>query len=129
MTKCNNCNVCGGKLQGKQSRYCSQKCKNSAHQSYNQQKKRGLKRKYELVQNSGGSCTKCGYKKNLSALSFHHTNPIEKKFKLDVRSLSNRKFSEIESELKKCILLCNNCHAEVHYPQYDLELLSSSRLL
>lgn len=68
----------------------------------------------------GGSCYICGYKKNFSALIFHHCDPKKKKFKLDIRSLSNRKISRISDELKKCVLLCHNCHAEVHNPQYNV---------
>jgi hypothetical protein len=64
---------------------------------------------------------KCGYKKNLGALAFHHTDPSKKEFKLDVRSLSNRTYERIEKEIQLCILLCHNCHAEEHYPELNLE--------
>jgi hypothetical protein len=77
----------------------------------------------------GGQCEICGYKKNLSALAFHHIDPEKKKFKLDVRSLSNRTEAKILEELDKCKLLCHNCHAEVHNPEYNLEKVSLSRLL
>jgi predicted HNH restriction endonuclease len=39
-----------------------------------------------------------------------------KSFQLDLRSLSNRRWSVITEEAKKCILLCSNCHAELHNP-------------
>ena len=87
--------------------------------SYEYQKKRGVKRKTELVNLTGGCCQSCGYKKNLGALEFHHINPKEKISELDVRILTNRKWSYILNEVKKCKLLCSNCHAEEHYP--DLE--------
>lgn len=48
--------------------------------NYQQQKLRGLKRKYEIVQMRGGKCERCGYNKNLAALDFHHRNPDTKKF-------------------------------------------------
>lgn len=123
------CKICEKKLEGKQSLYCSLKCKNSAHQSYSHQKIRGLKRKIEIVQQFGGKCSLCGYNKNLSALTFHHKDPEKKNFKLDVRSLSNRKMDKIENELKQCILVCHNCHSEIHHPQHDLASKSLSRLL
>ena len=63
----------------------------------------------------------CGYQKNLGALSFHHTDPSKKNFKLDVRSLSNRTLERIETEILQCVLLCHNCHAEEHYPELELE--------
>ena len=116
-----NCMVCNIKLIGKQTMYCSMKCKNKIHQSYEAQKKRGLARKLLFVKKLGGKCNNCGYSKNLGALAFHHLHG--KEFKLDVRSLSNRHLEPILKELKKCKLLCNNCHAELHYPDLDLAKL------
>jgi len=107
-------------LKGKQLKYCSIKCKNKNHQSYTAQKSRGFQRKIQIIHKLGGKCTVCGYNKNIAALIFHHLNPQKKKFKLDVRSLSNRNIDQINTELKKCKLLCHNCHAEIHYPQHDL---------
>lgn len=121
MNKGSNCIVCKNVLSGKQSLYCSIKCKNSVHQSYPAQKKRGLERKLYFVTKLGGKCTSCGYATNLSALAFHHLNG--KEFQLDARSLSNRKIEPILNEIEKCILLCNNCHAETHNPSLDLEKL------
>jgi len=115
------CKVCDKKLKGKQTLYCSSNCKNKAHQSYPSQKLRGLNRKTALVKLFGGKCSVCGYKRNLTALTFHHQDPKKKEFKLDSRSLSNRKFSRIQAELQKCILICHNCHAELHHPEHNLE--------
>ena len=81
------------------------------------QQERGLARKRELVALAGGCCTRCGYQRNLAALTWHHCAPGEKRFHLDVRSLSNRSVAEIRAELAKCILLCANCHAEEHFPE------------
>ena len=99
-----NCRICGNELSGKQTLYCSTKCKNKVHQSYKSQKKRGYDRKIELINSLGGKCSICGYKKNISALTFHHKIPSQKQFQLDVRSLSNRTFSKIRNELKKCMV-------------------------
>jgi len=66
----------------------------------------------------------CGYHGNLSALAFHHNkNLTRKEFKLDMRSMSNRKLESVLAELDKCILVCQNCHAELHNPSLDLDLL------
>jgi predicted HNH restriction endonuclease len=56
----------------------------------------------------------CGYSKCESALEFHHLNPNEKDFNISsIRQLSN--FTEkIKNELDKCILVCSNCHREIH---------------
>jgi hypothetical protein len=116
-----NCSICGKILAGKQTLFCSVRCKNAAHQSYPAQKKRGLERKLYFVEKLGGKCSICGYAKNLSGLSFHHLGG--KEFQLDVRSLSNRKIGPILDEVAKCKLLCHNCHAEVHNPDLDLAKL------
>lgn len=95
--------------------------------NYEAQKKRGLKRKWDIVQERGGKCEKCGYFGNIGALEFHHLDPNEKDFQLDVRKLSNTKLETLREEFSKCIMLCANCHREEHYPDlaYDniLELL------
>ena len=115
-----NCIVCGAVLQGRQTLFCSTTCKNKRHQSYKAQKSRGLTRKLELLQTTGDCCVLCGYNKNLAALTFHHVDADEKSFKLDMRSLSNRRIKVIRTELEKCILVCQNCHAELHNPHLDL---------
>ena len=123
MNKKPNCIICGKKLQGKQTKFCSIACKNKYHQSYEAQKGRGLTRKLELVKGAGGQCSICGYRKNLTALAFHHTDSANKDFKLDMRSLSNRGLETVLTELDKCNLVCHNCHAELHNPHLDLDKL------
>lgn len=120
MNKNITCTVCEKRLSGKQTLYCSVHCKNQVHQSYTAQQERGWARKKALVEQLGGQCSMCGYRKNLSALAFHHTSPNRKNFQLDIRSLSNRKQSQIDEELEQCILICNNCHAELHNPKHNL---------
>jgi hypothetical protein len=119
-----DCVVCNTKLMGRQRKYCSRKCKNEAgnisFQSYLAQQKRGRDRKVELILRYGGCCAECGYAKNFSALEFHHIDSKSKSFQLDLRSLSNRKWSVVLEEAEKCILLCSNCHAELHNPDCAL---------
>jgi hypothetical protein len=61
----------------------------------------------------GSKCAVCGYNKCSRALVFHHLNPEEKDFGLSSRGLT-RSWERIKKELDKCILLCANCHMEVH---------------
>lgn len=56
-------------------------------------------------------CAICGYDKCNAALDFHHVNPEDKKFNI-VISRTTR--SDLADELNKCILLCSNCHREIH---------------
>ena len=88
--------------------------------NYENQKLRGLKRKYETIISHGGKCEMCGYNKNISALEFHHLNPKEKEIKLDTRIFSNTNLVDLKKELDKCILLCSNCHKEIHYPDLTM---------
>ena len=118
------CLQCNKILIGRQSKYCSRQCKNvylnQSLQSYEAQQVRGRKRKLELIKLKGNECELCGYNKNYAALEFHHETLVEKSFQLDLRSLSNRSWEVILIEVKKCQLLCSNCHAEHHNPDCHL---------
>jgi len=59
-------------------------------------------------------CAICGYNKCIEALDFHHVNPKDKSFSLNIAG-THHKNKDIVGELNKCILLCKNCHAETHY--------------
>lgn len=70
------------------------------------------RRQKELaVQKMGGKCSKCGYDKCLAALDFHHLDPTIKDIGISATRLGKKK---LEEELKKCILVCANCHREIH---------------
>jgi len=57
-------------------------------------------------------CAICGYNKCNACLDFHHVNPEDKKFQVNIRGLG-LKDNRIITELNKCILLCNRCHKEI----------------
>jgi hypothetical protein len=67
--------------------------------------------KSKLVEYKGGCCEKCGYNKSEQVLQFHHTNPNEKDFTISGKSYS---FERLKKEVDKCILVCANCHIEIH---------------
>jgi hypothetical protein len=116
-----NCVVCDKELIGNQTKYCCSKCKGRGNYklTYGCQQDRGLARKIYFIKLLGGGCSVCGYRKNISALAFHHTK--EKEFNLDKRMMSAKNISVLENEVRKCILLCNNCHSELHNPQLEIE--------
>lgn len=89
--------------------------------NYENQKKRALLRKYEEIMRRGGACEICGYCKNIAALEFHHINPEEKEFNVDMRKFSNMNLEKLEAELEKCILVCANCHRELHNESLTME--------
>jgi DNA-binding CsgD family transcriptional regulator len=71
------------------------------------------KNKERAVNYKGGKCEKCGYNKCITALEFHHTDPKEKDF--HISSNMNKAWDKVKKELDKCILVCSNCHREIHY--------------
>jgi Icc-related predicted phosphoesterase len=71
----------------------------------------GNVKKKELVEYKGGCCEICGYNKSIQALQFHHIDPNEKDFNISARSYS---IERLKKEADKCMLVCANCHIEVH---------------
>lgn len=67
--------------------------------------------KQKLVELFGGKCSVCGYDKSISALQFHHKNPKEKH--LIIKDIIGN-FEKAKKEAMKCVLVCSNCHFEIH---------------
>lgn len=65
----------------------------------------------ELKIRLGGKCSKCSYSKSLHALDFHHLRDKENEVSRLIRDFSREKALK---ESEKCILLCANCHRELH---------------
>ena len=76
-------------------------------------------KKQRLVSRFGGGCVLCGYSKCLAALEFHHKDPSQKKFRLSGNSVMRSKFEILVEEAKKCVLLCANCHREIHFNEAE----------
>lgn len=74
--------------------------------------------KVKAVNYMGGSCIRCGYNKCLSALSFHHTDPAKKDFSIS-NTGGTKSWKRVKNELDKCILVCQNCHAEIHQKEFQ----------
>lgn len=74
--------------------------------------------KLRAIEYLGGKCSLCGYSKCSAALDFHHLEPLLKEHDPShvVRCWS---WEKAKSELDKCILVCSNCHREIHYGLYD----------
>ncbi len=72
--------------------------------------------KLKLIEYKGGKCEICGYAKPVpTSFAFHHKDPTQKEFTI---SASSKGFKSKQQEVDKCQLLCQNCHAEVHYSWY-----------
>ena len=66
-------------------------------------------KKIKAINLLGGKCEECG-NSSIFVLEFHHLQDKEN----GLSRLINGRWSEIEREMKKCKLLCSNCHAEFH---------------
>lgn len=62
----------------------------------------------------GGKCERCGWEEEIRALVWHHVNQHEKKLNIGRASLHPGNYQNLILEIKKCTLLCPNCHAIVH---------------
>lgn len=73
--------------------------------------RRRLKKK--AIDYKGGKCSICGYDRCQNALQFHHINPLQKDFGIGSKG-HTRSWERVKIELDKCILVCANCHFEIH---------------
>lgn len=122
------CEICGKEFQiidnGWTRKYCYE-CSPTVKDGYTQAenitaKRRALKKM--LIEYKGGKCQRCGYDTCMRALEFHHLDPSKKDF--GISKQLNRNVQDLKNEVDKCILLCANCHAEVHQELYEQGLLT-----
>lgn len=70
--------------------------------------------KSTMIESMGGCCQVCGYNKCNEALELHHLDPSQKDFNFGCVTANPKSAEKIKEELKKCVLICANCHREVH---------------
>lgn len=70
--------------------------------------------KTRIIESFGGMCGICGYNKCQRSIDLHHLDPSQKEFSLGKIRAHPKSWSSVVEELKKCVLLCKNCHGEVH---------------
>lgn len=75
--------------------------------------KRREKLKVMAIAYKGGKCQICGYDRCVGALEFHHLDPTQKDFGISAKGYT-RSWDKNKQELDKCILVCANCHREIH---------------
>src|SRR5579871_396728 len=84
-------------------------CKSCFNANAHERQKR-IKR--QCVAYKGGCCSRCGYNRCLQALEFHHQESETKE--REISGMKSRSFERLKPELDKCILVCSNCHREIH---------------
>ena len=112
------CKICEEKFETDNfSRIYCYKCSGNSTRNDNETRKHQktiLRRsmKMQAIKLLGGKCSICGYNKCIDALEFHHKNPKEKDFKIGAGNTIS--WDEYKKEAQKCILVCSNCHKEIH---------------
>ncbi len=80
---------------------------------YSKKQEKILQFRKELKMMLGGKCNNCGYNKCLAALEFHHNRG--NKEAVVSKFIKNSSKQKALKESEKCILLCANCHRELHH--------------
>jgi hypothetical protein len=81
-------------------------------------------KKIKAINLLGGQCEKCG-ENSVFSLEFHHDGQKDH----NINDLRRHRWSEIESEIKKCKLLCRNCHHAMHKFGTDRNIRIKQKLL
>jgi hypothetical protein len=82
--------------------------------------------KAKAIEYMGGKCVNCGYAQCWRSMTFHHLDPTVKAFTISAKL--SYAWDRLRAELDKCILVCANCHGEIHEGLLDLSLMAKHRL-
>lgn len=88
---------------------------------YKYKVERSKKMKVKIILSKNGYCKKCNLKydgTNAFIFDFHHINPSDKLFNLNLTALQNKSKKDIQIEAEKCELICSNCHRLLHCKEY-----------
>ena len=85
---------------------------------------RRFRAKAAAIRLLGGKCSKCGWHGNQAALQFHHKDASKKDF--IIGNVGNKSWDSIKNEMKKCLLLCANCHMIEHSTKNDEKFLKEA---
>jgi len=106
---CNRHGISNHRLSGK--RWKCKKCDYLYTRKYLQNLK------LKAIKYGGGECEICGYDKCWRALNFHHIDPSKKEFNIFASRPEHkivRNWEKLKKEIDKCMLVCANCHTEIH---------------
>lgn len=70
--------------------------------------------KKRIIQAFNNKCGVCGYDKCDEALDLHHLEPTQKEFSFGAVRANIISWERMVVELRKCVMLCANCHREFH---------------
>jgi hypothetical protein len=141
MHKCNRCGIEKDDSEFvndyvKHRSYACLKCRNEDNKKYYSENKdkwnsERARVKQECVDYLGEKCKLCGYSRCNGVLDFHHLDENKKSFTISDKTRGRGgalvKFEELKDELDKCIILCSNCHKELHFGFSKLEREEKTR--
>lgn len=67
----------------------------------------------------GDKCAHCGYNSCEAALEIHHLVPEKKKHTFGDLNIG-LSWQEVDEEIQDCVLLCANCHREIHNELFEI---------
>lgn len=73
------------------------------------------RRKNNLIKVFNSKCSLCGWDGYQEGLEFHHVHPEEKEFGIGGNNAVTKALEKQLAEMRKCILVCANCHRGIHY--------------
>lgn len=82
-------------------------------------RRRKIKNKFDEFKKTL-SCSNCE-ENHPATLDFHHINPNTKYSTISDLKWSGCSKETLQAELKKCIVLCSNCHRKLHYEEKIVE--------
>jgi len=80
-----------------------------------------------LINPIGCKCQICGYNRCIGNLSFHHKDPLSKKFNISTEILLHP-WEILLREVSKCIVVCHNCHGEINDGLLDVSRIPTIKL-
>lgn len=98
---------CSVNCAGKETKFCSNQCL-KRHWDKNNRKR--MQDEYSKFKTDQG-CQICGYDKYGGSMDYHHIDPNKKKRRVAPDNYLTKKGKD---EIAKCILVCKNCHYEIH---------------
>ena len=87
--------------------------KNKGLYSKRNKQRRDQRKEYAKKIRKESQCSKCG-EDRWYVLDFHHEDPKEKDRTI-AQMVRHCSLERVKEEIEKCIVLCANCHRELHH--------------
>lgn len=82
--------------------------------SYKSTQRWRFKARAWITEYAGNKCQSCGYNTYIGNLTFHHLDRTTKDDTISRMVNATAAMSKIIAEADKCVLVCHNCHGEIH---------------